>query len=61
MIRILAYVIIIPLILLVLFFGMGPVLLADGSSTERLTTFIIVAVILAGLVYALFKFTKLKR
>ncbi len=36
-----------PLYLFVLFFGLGPVLLADGSWSERLVTALIVFLILA--------------
>lgn len=41
----LVYIIFIILYLLVTFFGLGPVLLADGSNLERLITFVIVVVI----------------
>lgn len=40
--RILLYTVFIILILLVSFFGLGPVLLADGSDTERFVTFLVV-------------------
>ncbi|TJY43526.1 hypothetical protein E5161_06530 [Cohnella pontilimi] len=34
---------------LVIFFGLGPVLIADGSSAERLSTLAVVILIIAGL------------
>lgn len=39
--------------LLVTFFGIGPVLLADGSMQERLFTLLVVLLILTGLVLLL--------
>lgn len=43
----------VPLYLFVLFFGFGPVLLADGSWEERLVTAMIVVVILVALTWSL--------
>lgn len=43
--RILLYTVFIILILLVSFFGLGPVLLADGSNTERILTLLVVVVL----------------
>ncbi len=45
----LVYIIFIILYLLVTLFGLGPVLLADGSNQERLITFAIVVVIYLSL------------
>lgn len=60
----LGYTIIIIMLMLVTFFGMGPVLFADGSSQERLITFLVVLFIYVLLVLA-FRFwrksMKLKR
>lgn len=41
----LIYVIFIIMYLLVTFFGLGPVLFADGTTTERVITFLIVLAI----------------
>ncbi|WP_312458817.1 DUF6954 family protein, partial [Proteiniclasticum sp.] len=43
--------------LLVTFFGIGPVLLADGSMQERLFTLLLVLLILTGLLL-LFRYVK---
>lgn len=43
--------------LLVTFFGIGPVLLADGSMEERLFTLLVVLLILAGIL-VLFRVVK---
>lgn len=43
--------------LLVTFFGIGPVLLADGSMQERLFTLLLVLLILIGLLL-LFRYVK---
>lgn len=43
--KILIYLIFIILYLLVTFFGLGPVMLADGSDTERMITLAVVMVI----------------
>lgn len=40
--RVLVHIIFIALLLLVTFFGIGPVLLADGVMSERLITLIVV-------------------
>lgn len=40
--RILVHIIFIALLLLVTFFGIGPVLLADGVMSERLITLLVV-------------------
>lgn len=40
--KILVYTVTIVLALLLTFFGLGPVLLADGSMTERIITLLIV-------------------
>jgi len=53
--RILLYTVFIILILLVSFFGLGPVLLADGSNLERLLTFLLV-VALYILIFVAFYF-----
>jgi len=45
--------------LLVTFFGIGPVLLADGSLEERLLTLLVVLLILTGLLL-LFRYVKSK-
>ena len=56
------YSIFVVLYLLVTFFGMGPVLMADGSNTERFVTFIVVLIIYAiitiTLIYVKRKFLK---
>ena len=41
----LIYAIFIIMYLLVTFFGLGPVLLADGTTTERVITFLVVVTI----------------
>ncbi|MBU3188803.1 hypothetical protein K9O30_06465 [Clostridium bowmanii] len=41
----LIYVVFIIMYLLVTFFGLGPVLFADGSNSERIITLVIVVVI----------------
>jgi hypothetical protein len=43
--RFLIYIVFIILYLIVTFFGLGPVLFADGSNQERIITFVIVLVI----------------
>ncbi len=43
-------IIILAAFLLVTFFGLGPVLLADGSTSERLATLAVVVIIYAVLV-----------
>jgi protein-S-isoprenylcysteine O-methyltransferase Ste14 len=40
--KILIYIIFIVIYLVLTFFGLGPVILADGSSSERITTLLIV-------------------
>ncbi|MGE4282735.1 MAG: hypothetical protein AB7G87_03350 [Clostridia bacterium] len=51
--RITAYIAIIASLLLVTFFGMGPVLLADGSITERVLTLAAVIIIYVILIILL--------
>ncbi|HHV94986.1 MAG TPA: hypothetical protein GXX37_00695 [Clostridiaceae bacterium] len=41
----LIYAVFIIMYLLVTFFGLGPVLLADGTTTERVITFLVVVTI----------------
>ncbi|MDM5333736.1 hypothetical protein QUF56_10905 [Ureibacillus composti] len=41
----LVYLIFIILYIMVTFFGLGPVLMADGSSQERFITFVVVVII----------------
>ena len=43
------YIVLIVTFILVSFFGMGPVLLADGSTIERMLTLAVVLVIYIGL------------
>ena len=38
------FVIFVPIYLLITFFRLGPVLLADGSTSERIITFLIIVV-----------------
>lgn len=47
------YIVFVLLFLLVTFFGMGPVLMADGSSQERIITFLIVLLIYVFLYFAM--------
>lgn len=61
MIRILAYVLLAAAFALVLFFGLGPVLLADGGMTERITTLIVVLILLGVLIFLLRLVRKTKR
>lgn len=52
--KILVYTVTIALALLLAFFGLGPVILADGSMIERIITFLIVLA-LYGLLFLLFR------
>ena len=54
MYKIIAYLIIIILFLLITFFGLGPVLLADGQPGERVLTLIVV-LILYVVLYIIFR------
>ena len=45
MMKIIGHIIFIILFLLISFFGIGPVLMADGTSQERIITLIIVLII----------------
>jgi len=47
------YIVFIILFALVTFFGLGPVLMADGTLQERLLTLVIVIIIYIILIYAL--------
>lgn len=47
------YIVFIIAYVLVTFFGIGPVLMADGSMTERIITLIIVLIIYALLTFTL--------
>ncbi|MFD0827266.1 DUF6954 family protein [Neobacillus sp. M.A.Huq-85] len=49
--RLLLHAIFIIVLALVTFFGLGPVLLADGSSTERIITAFIVFILYAIIVF----------
>lgn len=51
--KIVLYLLFAVLYLLVFFFGLGPVLFADGSRSERLATLAVVLVILALLTLGL--------
>ncbi|SES98281.1 hypothetical protein [Paenibacillus sp. NFR01] len=51
--KIVLYLLFAVLYLLVIFFGLGPVLFADGSRSERLVTLAVVLVILALLTLGL--------
>lgn len=55
--KILSLVVIIIGFLLVTFFGLGPVLMADGSRIERLLTFVVVLLLYLLLGFA-FKYIK---
>lgn len=48
--QVLMHVVFAALYLLVAFFGIGPVLMADGSPTERLWTFVVVLAIFVVLI-----------
>ncbi len=50
MVRYIGYIIFMGLIALVTFFGMGPVLYADGSMLERVGTFAVVVIIYVVLI-----------
>ena len=54
-------IIILAAFLLVTFFGLGPVLLADGSTSERLATLAVVVIIYAVLVTITVVFIKKRR
>lgn len=59
--RWLVHLIFIVLYLLVTFFGLGPVLLADGVLKERIITAIIVVAIYIVLTFFYRKFIKIKK
>ncbi|MDF2903148.1 MAG: hypothetical protein K0S25_786 [Bacillus sp. (in: firmicutes)] len=59
--RWLVHLIFIVLYLLVTFFGLGPVLLADGVLKERIITAIIVIAIYSVLTFFYRKFIKIKK
>lgn len=61
MIRVLAYILIAAAFVLVVFFGLGPVLLADGSMAERITTLIVVLILLGVLMFLLRLVGRIKR
>lgn len=50
MIKYLGYIVFTLLIAAVTFFGMGPVLFADGPTSERVITFVIVVIIYVVLI-----------
>ncbi len=50
MVRYIGYIVFMLLIAIVTFFGMGPVLLADGSMLERAATFAVVVIIYVVLI-----------
>lgn len=50
MVRYIGYIVFMLLIAIVTFFGMGPVLLADGSMLERAGTFAVVVIIYVVLI-----------
>jgi hypothetical protein len=52
------FVIFIPIYLLITFFGLGPVLLADGSTSERIITFLIVVVLYLGVTFIFRRLTR---
>jgi hypothetical protein len=55
------YVILIILLLLLTFFGLGPVIFADGTSTERMYTLLVVIVLyllILGAFYLVHRFIK---
>jgi hypothetical protein len=58
--RVFANIVIILGLILVTFFGIGPVLLADGSTTERMITLVIVLIIYAVLIFMLVRLGKNK-
>ena len=60
MFRVFANIVIILGLILVTFFGIGPVLLADGSTTERMITLVIVLIIYAVLIFLLVRLGKNK-
>ncbi|HVH96205.1 MAG TPA: hypothetical protein VM660_06195 [Bacillus sp. (in: firmicutes)] len=52
------FVIFVPIYLLITFFGLGPVLLADGSTSERIITFLIVVVLYLGVTFIFRRLTR---
>jgi TM2 domain-containing membrane protein YozV len=56
--KILFYIIILAAFLLVTFFGLGPVMLADGSRGERLVTLLVVVLIYLLLLWITVRFRK---
>jgi hypothetical protein len=58
--RILAYITLAIIFMLITFFGLGPVLFADGSGWERLSTLLVVLA-LYGIVALAFYYTRKHR
>jgi LPXTG-motif cell wall-anchored protein len=58
LLKILFYIVISIAFLLVTFFGLGPVLLADGSMGERLATLLVVGIIYLLLGFSIVWFRK---
>jgi len=56
--KILAYIIIFLLFILITFFGLGPVIFADGSMIERVITLIIVLLLYLLLGWITIRFMK---
>jgi len=59
--KVLFYIVIVAAFLLVTYFGLGPVLLADGSAGERIITLLIVILIYLTLIWIVVKFRKHNR
>ncbi len=51
MLKVIGHVVFIILFLLITFFGIGPVVFADGSINERITTLIIVILIYGSCIW----------
>jgi len=51
-------IIFIPIYLLITFFGMGPIFLADGPAVERLFTLLVVIIIYIVITWILIKILK---